>query len=352
MSTMQTTRKRKGEPLAPPAKKKPPPEPRVGSRRIIRMILHSDNQELPVRALLDSASSLPILSKSFATRYSIKSFIRTEQLEVQTFAGDSCPDIGKEYSYPLLLQHHKHWTKESFEISPTDSDCDILIPWWWLLKHVPSNFFSTGDVRLDSEKCTRSCTKETASVLEVEYDDNVAYDAATSNIATAGCLGYVRTGAQGKPQVSWAVVSSVTLDSDVDMEDVVDDSKIPAVYHEFLSVFSQSASDSLPPHRSFDHAIELKDGEEPPWGPIYALSETELTALREYLEEMLRTGKIRPSKSPAGAPILFVPKAHGRGLRLCVDYRGLNRVTVLNRYPLPLMNELRDRVQGSTVFTK
>ena len=108
----------------------------------------------------------------------------------------------------------------------------------------------------------------------------------------------------------------------------------------------------LPPHRSFDHAIDLQEGTKPPWGPLYALSEKELTALREYRDEMLQFGKIRPSKSPAGAPILLVPKPHGRGLRLCVDYRGLNRITILNRYPLPLMNELRDRVQGATLFTK
>jgi len=67
---------------------------------------------------------------------------------------------------------------------------------------------------------------------------------------------------------------------------------------------------------------------------------------------MLRTGKIRPSKSPAGASILFVPKPHGRGLRLCVNYRGLNRITVLNRYPLPLKNELRHRVEGLSNFSK
>jgi hypothetical protein len=67
---------------------------------------------------------------------------------------------------------------------------------------------------------------------------------------------------------------------------------------------------------------------------------------------MLCTGKIRPSKLPAGAPILFISKAHGHCLHLCVDYRGLNRVTVLNRYPLPLMNKLHDRVQRSTIFTK
>ena len=67
---------------------------------------------------------------------------------------------------------------------------------------------------------------------------------------------------------------------------------------------------------------------------------------------MLRMGKVRRSKSPAGAPILFVPNPHGRGLRVCVDYRGLNKVTIMNCYPLPLMNELRDRVQGAKIFTK
>ena len=66
---------------------------------------------------------------------------------------------------------------------------------------------------------------------------------------------------------------------------------------------------------------------------------------------MLQQGKITPSKSPAGAPILFVPKKNGK-LRLCVDYRGLNNVTVKNKYPLPLMDPLREQVKGATVFTK
>jgi len=67
---------------------------------------------------------------------------------------------------------------------------------------------------------------------------------------------------------------------------------------------------------------------------------------------MEQTGKIKRSTSPAGSPILFVPKPHGRGLRLCVDYRALNHITVYNRYPLPLMQELQDRVQGAQSFTK
>ncbi|KAH0604370.1 uncharacterized protein H6S33_006747, partial [Morchella sextelata] len=95
----------------------------------------------------------------------------------------------------------------------------------------------------------------------------------------------------------------------------------------------------------------LKSGKQPPWGPVYSLSEVELKVLREYLDNMLRLGKIRLSKSPAGAPILFVNKKDG-SLRLCVDYRVLNRVSIKNRYPLPLMNELRDRVAGAVIFSK
>jgi hypothetical protein len=57
-------------------------------------------------------------------------------------------------------------------------------------------------------------------------------------------------------------------------------------------------------------------------------------------------------KITAAAPILFVPKAHGRGLCLYVDYRGINKITIANRYPLPIMNELQDRVKDSQIFTK
>jgi len=70
------------------------------------------------------------------------------------------------------------------------------------------------------------------------------------------------------------------------------------------------------------------------------------------MKEMEHTGKIKLSTSPADSPILFVPKPHGRGLRLCVDYRALNKFTITNRYPLPLMQELQDQAQGAQWFTK
>lgn len=127
--------------------------------------------------------------------------------------------------------------------------------------------------------------------------------------------------------------------------------KLPAELEKFHDVFSAERSKILPSQKSTDHAIDLKDGETPPYGPIYPLSQTELAELRRYLDENIANGRIRPSKSPAGAPILFVPKKDG-SLRLCVDYRGLNKVSVKNRYPLPLISEILDRLSGSKYFSK
>ena len=128
--------------------------------------------------------------------------------------------------------------------------------------------------------------------------------------------------------------------------------EVPWQYRDYQSVFNGQYSDELPPHRLFDHAIDMVEGKEPPWGPIYALSEKELEVLRTYLNDMLRSGKIYSSKCSACAPILFIPMNEGRGLRLCLDCRSLNKVTILNRYPLPMMNELPDRVCGAKIFTK
>ena len=126
---------------------------------------------------------------------------------------------------------------------------------------------------------------------------------------------------------------------------------LPDEFREFENRVTASNMDLLPRRTAADHAIDLLPNTAPPYGPIYPLSQVELKLLREYLDEGLESGRIRRSKSPAGAPILFVPKKDGK-LRLCVDYRGLNRITVKNRYPLPLISEILDRLSGAKYFTK
>ena len=126
---------------------------------------------------------------------------------------------------------------------------------------------------------------------------------------------------------------------------------LPTKYAEFKDLFDKEKADILPEHRPYDCPIDLEGDQKPPFGPIYSLSQPELLALKDYIEENLAKGFIQHSKSPAGAPILFVKKKDG-SLRLCVDYRGLNRITVRNRYPLPLISQLLDQLAEAKVFTK
>src|SRR6266545_1767557 len=108
-------------------------------------------------------------------------------------------------------------------------------------------------------------------------------------------------------------------------------------YHKFADVFSQAKADMLPAHRPYDLKIDLEEGAELPLGRMYSLSQTEVQALCEFLDENLRIGFIRPSKSAHGAPILFVKKKDG-SLCLCINFHGLNRITKKDRYPLPLIS--------------
>ncbi len=128
-------------------------------------------------------------------------------------------------------------------------------------------------------------------------------------------------------------------------------SNVPEEYLDLKEVFSKSRAASLPPHRPYDCAIELVPGMSPPKGRLYSLSVPEREAMEKYISDSLTAGIIRPSSSPAGAGFFFVTKKDG-SLRPCIDYRGLNNITVKNTYPLPLMSSAFERLQGASIFTK
>lgn len=146
------------------------------------------------------------------------------------------------------------------------------------------------------------------------------------------------------------IALEASLDDSIDyLSDVIEE--VPSEFHEFHDVFDHAKADELPEHRPYDHHIPLEEGTRPPYGPLYPLSPSELETLKNYIDDNLKSGFIRPSESPAAAPILFVKKKDG-SLRLCVDYRGLNRITIKNRYPLPLIHELLNRLSSARYFSK
>ncbi|GJV69451.1 putative reverse transcriptase domain-containing protein [Tanacetum coccineum] len=123
-----------------------------------------------------------------------------------------------------------------------------------------------------------------------------------------------------------------------------------SVVREFADVFLDELP-GLPPAREIEFGIELIPGAEPISKALYRMAPVELKELKEQLQEMLENGFIRPSVSPWGAPVLFVKKKDG-SMRLCIDYRELNRITIRNRYPLPRIDDLFDQLQGAKYFSK
>nr|KYP41582.1 Transposon Ty3-I Gag-Pol polyprotein [Cajanus cajan] len=119
---------------------------------------------------------------------------------------------------------------------------------------------------------------------------------------------------------------------------------------DFSDVFSDDMS-SLPPRREVEFSIDLVPGTGPISIAPYRMSPVELVELKKQIEDLLEKGFVRPSVSPWGAPVLLVKKKDG-SMRLCVDYRQLNKVTIKNKYPLPRIDDLMDQLVGACVFSK
>ena len=150
-------------------------------------------------------------------------------------------------------------------------------------------------------------------------------------------------------QGNLSTAAFATCLSEISLDQPIPDHLLP-----WADVFSKPASDELPPHRSYDHKIELtEDGAEKAlrYTPLYKMSIPELETTKQYLKDNLSKGFIEPSSAPYAAPILFVKKADG-SLRFCIDYRALNLLSKKDRYPLPLIDETLARLSGAKIFTK
>ncbi|KAI3751987.1 hypothetical protein L2E82_23084 [Cichorium intybus] len=122
------------------------------------------------------------------------------------------------------------------------------------------------------------------------------------------------------------------------------------IVNEFPDVFPEELP-GLQPDRQIEFAIELVPGATSVARAPYRLAPSEMEELRKQLEELMDRGFIKPSSSPWGAPILFVKKKDG-SMRMCIDYRELNKTTVKNKYPLPRIDDLFDQLQGVSYFSK
>ena len=126
---------------------------------------------------------------------------------------------------------------------------------------------------------------------------------------------------------------------------------VKQVLTDFEDVMPDELHNKKPPRREVDHQIDLVPVTKPPARAPYRMSQPELAELRKLLKELLDAGLLQPAKSPYGAPVLFQNKQDG-SLRMCVNYRALNKVTLRKNYPIPLVADCFDPLSKARVFIK
>jgi hypothetical protein len=338
------------QPESPPSPKRAKPLPEVirGDRPFYRFFLiwkdkDGNTHEVPARCLLDWGSTSFAISKRFVATLGIPTVDREKAIESFDASGRRFEDDGKTRTHPLRFAFGNHCSDEVFEVMTMGDGMDVIVPFWWTQLHRATGVYD-GTLRFND--CPSKCFHSLSPGWSITYDRDLIH-LPPDEVFTIGAITSPAATLSIGSQESPIIISAVSTGESIPLREL-----LPEQYHKYLLLFEPEQSEKLPEHRSYDHAINLVQGTEPKWGPVYRLSQEEFQALKEYIAKMLKEGKIRPSSSPAGSPVLFVPKPGGRGLRLCVDYRGLNKITVKDRTPLPIMDQLAEQVAGADWFTK
>ena len=151
------------------------------------------------------------------------------------------------------------------------------------------------------------------------------------------------------------MIARIVEEKENEEEDLIElratEEMVPRRFHKYLKVFEKKESERMPTRKTWDHAIDLREGFMPKKGKIYPLSRVEREEVQEFVKDQLRKGYIRPLKSPQTSLVFFVSKKDEKK-RMVQDYQYLNSWTIKNNYPLPLILDLIDSIGKKKVFTK
>src|ERR1700731_4384853 len=350
----------------------------------------------PFRALLDSGAELCFINTKFASCLHLPKTPVTPR-EVVSINGTTSVWVTEAVRLSIRLSAMDP-TDVMFVITDIDPSCDVILGMNWLFRNNPLVDWITGQVTPRPSTIKENPLKSVPGGAMASASHSVPLSISVSltisalrtlvQTSSAATLNQALTLTPSselttlltsvltrEPKVSFvnaaafaracrlrrsqtfgmtlssemAQVASTSYNApDTTQQDLL---SVPEEYRGYSDVFSKKKADALAPHRLYDLKINLVEGTEPPPGAVYSLSQSELCELREFLDEHLHIGFIRPSCSLHGAPVLFVRKKNGN-LRLCVDFRGLNKVTKKDCYPLPLTKDLLDVPGKAKIYTK
>ena len=305
-----------------------------------------DFPSMPLRALVDSGSSHCFIDISVAQKYSLP--LRSiAPIPLRLFDGLSRSMIQFMVTLPIVFSSGKI-CNIPFYVTTLDNSASAVLGYDWLTRYNPLVDWVNGRITFQDTETPNSSSPPTANSDEEATSDSDSDAQTKPSVSLLGAAAYLRAcKLPGSVQMRLHL-RAANAHSDPTPPDL---SSVPAEYHDFAEVFSDAKANTLAPHRPYDLRIELEEDKPIPPSPMYSLSAVEQKALREFLDENINSGFIRQSASPHGAPILFVKKKDG-SLRLCVDYRALNKISKKDRYPLPLISDLLHSPGKARLYTK
>ena len=273
-------------------------------------------------------------------------------IELKLFDGTSNSVITQSLALPVLFPTGESMTVD-FYVTPLDPSCSVVLGYNWLTRYNPLIDWVLGSILFRPRLLGTKAPSPTSSAraAQLSSQNPSVSSGSVPRVSIIGAAAFARAcklpGAQSfRIHLSDSSVSAKSAS----VSDEPDLSHIPDEYRDYADVFSKAKADTLAPHRPYDLQINLEEGASPPVGAVYSLSQSELKSLRDFIDEHVRIGFIRPSNSPHGAPVLFVRKKDG-SLRLCVDFRGLNKISKKDRYPLPFISDLLSTAGKARIYT-
>src|SRR5271156_3771482 len=271
----------------------------------------------------------------------------------------------------LILRYKNHSERTLFAVSSLRKQ-KLILGHSWLRKHNPEINWVTGEVKMSRcpPRCCAGCSQESRQewisrkaqihqkescssgpTPEFHHDTEDTEDA--EDCLDQGDRIFATGIFPPRPQEEIRASSTIFthLAEAFKVNSAATLPSVPNYLQEFKDVFSKQSSDVLPEHKDWDHAIELIPGEKAAGCKVYLLAPSEQKELDLFLKENLETGQIRLYKSPMSSLVFFIKKKDG-SLRLGQNYQALNRITVKNKSPLPLISELINKLQGARYFTK
>jgi len=276
-----------------------------------------------VYALIDPGSTLSYVTPFVANKFGIEPELISKPLAVSTPIGDSVI-ARRVYRGCTVMICSRQTSANLFELEMVDFD--VIMGMDWL-----ASCYANVDCR------TKMVRFQFPGEPVIEWKENIA-------TPKGRFISYLKA----RKMISKCYIYHLVHVTDAEAKPPTLQS-IPVV-NEFLDVFPDELP-GLPPKREIEFSIDALPDTQPISIPPYRMASAELRELKVQLKDLLDKGFIRPSTSPWGAPVLFVRKKDG-SLRMCIDYRQLNKSTIKNKYPLPRIDDLFDQLQGAKYFSK